>query len=55
MKLFDEQFRIRTDITFEDCPEIFIQEATKAYENKLRERMNKRYQMAISQQVEQQR
>lgn len=55
LKMVDEQFRIRTDITGENCLEIFIQETTKAYEDQLREPINKRNEKSISQQVEQQR
>ncbi|MED3079136.1 hypothetical protein [Bacillus wiedmannii] len=43
------------DLTPERSLKMVIQEATKAYEDNLKEHMNKRYKKAISQQVEQHR
>lgn len=55
LKCADEQSRTRADMNFENCLGVFIQEATKSYEDELRNRMKKRYEKAISQIIEQQR
>lgn len=55
LKYVHEQSHQYNDLSPESSLEMVIQEATKAYEDNLRNHMNKRYKKAISQQVEQHR
>ncbi|HHZ5402538.1 TPA: hypothetical protein ACWJ98_000335 [Bacillus cereus] len=55
LKYVHEQSLQYNDLSPESSLEMVIQEATKAYEDNLRNHMNTRYKKAISQQVKQHR